>query len=56
MSAPLVADIEDLTCTVDDLMHFCTQPSASCHSASGCPQHLWVIVLTILQTDMKYNC
>ena len=40
--------------TVDDLMHYCTQPSASCNSASGRPRHLGVIVLTILQTGMKY--
>ena len=36
--------------TVDDLMHYCTWPSASCNSASGRPWHLGVIVLTILQT------
>ena len=29
---------------VDDLMHFCTRPSASCNSASGRPRHLGVIV------------
>ena len=35
---------------VDDLMHYCTRPSASCYSASDRPQHVGVIVLTILQT------
>ena len=40
--------------TVDDLMHHCTQLSASCNSASGHPWRLRVIVLTILQTGMKY--
>ena len=30
--------------TVDNLMHYCTQPSASCNSASGRPRHLGVIV------------
>ena len=39
--------------TVDDLMHFCTRPSALCNSASGLPRHLGVIVLTMLQTGMK---
>ena len=43
--------------TVDDLMNYCTQPSASCNSASGRPPHLGLIVLTILKTGMKllYN-
>ena len=36
--------------TVDDLM----TPKASCNSASDRPQHLGVIVLTILQTSMKW--
>ena len=40
--------------TVDDLMHYCTRPSASCTSASDRPRHLGVIVLTILQAGMKY--
>ena len=40
--------------TMDDLMHYCTQPLASYNSASGRPQHLTVIVLTILHTGMKY--
>ena len=39
--------------TVDDLLHYCTQPSASCNSASGRPRHLGVIVLTKPQTGMK---
>ena len=26
--------------TVDDLMHYCTRPSASCNSVSGRPRHL----------------
>ena len=39
--------------TVDDLMHSCTRLSASCNSPSGRPRHLGVIVLTILQTDLK---
>ena len=30
--------------TVDDLMHYCTRPSAACNSASGRPRHLRVIV------------
>ena len=34
-------------------MHYYTRPSASCNSASGRPRHLWLIVLTVLQTDMK---
>ena len=44
-------------CNVDDLMDYCTRPSASFNSASGCPQQLRVIVLTILQRGMKklYN-
>ena len=42
--------------TLDDLMHFCTRPSASFNSAPGRPRHLGVIVLTMLQTGMKvYN-
>ena len=32
-------------------MHYCTRPS--CNSASGCPQHLGVIVLTKLQIGRK---
>ena len=39
--------------TVNDLMHYCTPPSALCNSASGRPRHLGVIVLNILQTGMK---
>ena len=39
--------------TVDELMHYCTWPSASCNSASGPARHLEEIVLTILQKDMK---
>ena len=39
--------------TIDDLMHYCTWPSALCNSASGHPRHPRVIVLTILQTGMK---
>ena len=39
--------------TVDDLMHYCTRPSASCNSASCRPRHLGVIVLTILHTGIK---
>ena len=31
--------------TMDDLMHYCTLPSASCNSASGRPPHLRVIVI-----------
>ena len=40
--------------TIDDLMHYCTRPSALGNSASGRPRHLGVIVWTILQTCMKY--
>ena len=29
--------------TVDDLMHYCTRPSALCNSASGRPWHLFVV-------------
>ena len=32
--------------TVDDLMHYCTRPSALGNSASGRPRHLGVIVWT----------
>ena len=39
--------------TVDDLMHNCIRPSASCSSSSGRPWHLGVIVLTILHTGKK---
>ena len=39
--------------TVDDLVHYSTQPAASCNSASGSPRHLGVIVSTIQQTGMK---
>ena len=30
--------------TVDDLMHYCSRPLASCYSASSRPRHLGVIV------------
>ena len=41
--------------TVDDLMHYCTRPLASCNSALGRLRHLGAIVWTILhvQTGMK---
>ena len=39
---------------IDDLMQYFTRPTALCNSASGRPQHRGVIVLTILQTGMKY--
>ena len=35
---------------LEDLMYYCTWPSALYNSASGHPRHLGVIVLTILQT------
>ena len=38
---------------VDNQMHYCTQPTASCNSASGRLHHLGLTVLTILQTGMK---
>ena len=39
---------------MDDLMQYFTLPTALCNSASGGPPHRGVIVLTILQTGMKY--
>ena len=45
--------------TVDDLMHYCTRPSASCNSASGRPWHLGVIVysyfMPVCSIVYKYN-